>query len=47
MDFSNLKKYDPEIMEVIELKQIGREHQLIVSENFCHPQVMEAMVANQ
>ena len=45
MDFSNLKKYDPEIMEVIELEtNRQREHlELIASENFVTPQVMEAM----
>ena len=45
MDFSNLKKYDPEIMEIVELEtNRQREHlELIASENFVTPQVMEAM----
>lgn len=45
MDFANLKKYDPEVMETIEL-EIGRQQEhieLIASENFVTPQVMEAM----
>lgn len=45
MDFSNLKKYDPEIMKVIELETERQRHniELIASENFVSPQVMEAM----
>ncbi|NMB27845.1 MAG: serine hydroxymethyltransferase [Tissierellia bacterium] len=45
MDFSNLKKYDSEIMNIIELEtNRQREHlELIASENFVTPQVMEAM----
>lgn len=45
MDFSNLKKYDPEVMEVIE-KETNRQRnkiELIASENFVSKQVMEAM----
>lgn len=45
MDFTNLKKSDPKVMEIIELEiQRQREHiELIASENFVSPQVMEAM----
>ncbi|QQY78745.1 glycine hydroxymethyltransferase [Keratinibaculum paraultunense] len=45
MDFKNLKKSDPEVMKIIELEtQRQREHiELIASENFVSPQVMEAM----
>ncbi len=45
MDFTNLKKYDPEVMEAIELEiNRQREHlELIASENFVSSQVMEAM----
>ncbi|HSH34749.1 serine hydroxymethyltransferase [Schnuerera sp.] len=45
MDFTNLKKHDPEIMETIELEtKRQQEHiELIASENFVTPQVMEAM----
>lgn len=45
MDFSNLKKYDSEVMNIIELEtNRQREHlELIASENFVTPQVMEAM----
>ncbi|WP_202711208.1 serine hydroxymethyltransferase [Sporosalibacterium faouarense] len=45
MDFSNIKKFDPEIMEVIN-KETGRQNnniELIASENFVTKQVMEAM----
>ncbi|WP_427339105.1 serine hydroxymethyltransferase [Caloranaerobacter sp. DY30410] len=45
MDFSNLKKFDPEVMQAIE-QEIGRQRskiELIASENFVSPQVMEAM----
>ena len=45
MDFTNLKKFDPEVMETIELEtRRQQEHiELIASENFVTPQVMEAM----
>lgn len=45
MDFTSLKKSDPKIMEIIELEtKRQREHiELIASENFVTPQVMEAM----
>ncbi len=45
MDFTNLSKNDPEIMEIIEMEtNRQREHlELIASENFVSPQVMEAM----
>lgn len=45
MDFTNLKKFDPEVMKTIELEtKRQREHlELIASENFVTPQVMEAM----
>ncbi len=45
MDFTNLKKNDPRIMEIIEMEtNRQREHlELIASENFVTPQVMEAM----
>jgi len=45
MDFTNLKKSDPQVMEIIELEtKRQREHiELIASENFVTPQVMEAM----
>jgi glycine hydroxymethyltransferase len=45
MDFENLKKYDPEVMNIIEKEtNRQREHiELIASENFVTPQVMEAM----
>ncbi len=45
MDFKSLAKYDPEVKGVIEL-EIGRQQEhieLIASENFVTPQVMEAM----
>jgi len=45
MDFSNLREFDPEIMEVIE-KETNRQRskiELIASENFVSKQVMEAM----
>ncbi|KGG81496.1 serine hydroxymethyltransferase [Caloranaerobacter azorensis H53214] len=45
MDFNNLKKFDPEVMQAIE-QEIGRQRskiELIASENFVSPQVMEAM----
>jgi len=44
MDFSNLTKYDPEVMNIIE-KEFNRQKkhiELIASENFVTPQVMEA-----
>ena len=45
MDFSNLQKYDPEIMEAINQEANRQEEhiELIASENFVSPQVMEAM----
>ena len=45
MDFTNLSKNDPEIMKIIEMEtNRQREHlELIASENFVSPQVMEAM----
>jgi glycine hydroxymethyltransferase len=45
MDFTNLKKYDPKVMDIIEMEtNRQREHiELIASENFVTPQVMEAM----
>ncbi len=45
MDFSNLSKHDPEVMKTIELElKRQQEHiELIASENFVSPQVMEAM----
>lgn len=45
MDFANLSKNDPEIMEIIKMEtNRQREHlELIASENFVSPQVMEAM----
>lgn len=45
MDFSNLRKYDPEIMEVIEMETNRQRNkiELIASENFVSKQVMEAM----
>ncbi len=45
MNFTNLKKSDPEIMNIVELEtNRQREHlELIASENFVTPQVMEAM----
>ncbi len=45
MNFTNLKKSDPKVMEIIEMEiQRQREHiELIASENFVSPQVMEAM----
>lgn len=45
MDFSNLRNFDPEVMQAIE-QEIGRQRskiELIASENFVSPQVMEAM----
>lgn len=45
MDFINLEKKDPEVMEIIN-KEIERQEkhiELIASENFVSPQVMEAM----
>ncbi|MBZ2173956.1 serine hydroxymethyltransferase [Schnuerera sp. xch1] len=45
MDFTNLKKTDPEVMKTIEL-EINRQQEhieLIASENFVSRQVMEAM----
>lgn len=44
MDFKNLEKHDPEVMKIIELEK-GRQSkhiELIASENFVTPQVMEA-----
>lgn len=45
MNFTNLKKFDAEVMETIELEiKRQQEHiELIASENFVSPQVMEAM----
>ena len=45
MDFTNLSNKDPKIMEIIEMEtNRQREHlELIASENFVTPQVMEAM----
>ncbi len=45
MDFTNLRNKDPEIMKIVELEtNRQREHlELIASENFVTPQVMEAM----
>lgn len=45
MDFTNLSSKDPEIMETIKLEtERQRQHlELIASENFVTPQVMEAM----
>lgn len=45
MDFRNLIKFDPEVMDTIELEiKRQQEHiELIASENFVTPQVMEAM----
>ncbi len=45
MDFSNLRKFDPEIMKVIELETERQRSkiELIASENFVSKQVMEAM----
>ncbi len=45
MDYSNLKKHDPEIMKVIEMETDRQRNkiELIASENFVSPQVMEAM----
>lgn len=44
MDFVNLTKYDPEVMELIKMEtNRQRKHiELIASENFVTPQVMEA-----
>lgn len=44
MDFTNLTKYDPEIMDLIQMEtNRQRKHiELIASENFVTPQVMEA-----
>ncbi|WMM26821.1 serine hydroxymethyltransferase [Tissierella sp. MB52-C2] len=44
MDFTNLAKYDPEVMNIIEM-ELNRQKkhiELIASENFVTPQVMEA-----
>lgn len=44
MDFSNLTKYDPEVMNIVEM-ELNRQQkhiELIASENFVTPQVMEA-----
>ncbi len=45
MDFVNLSKYDPEIMEAIDNEIRRQQHhlELIASENFVSKQVMEAM----
>ncbi|SDX70406.1 Serine hydroxymethyltransferase, partial [Tepidimicrobium xylanilyticum] len=45
MEFANLKNFDPEVMETIELEiKRQQEHiELIASENFVSLQVMEAM----
>lgn len=44
MDFTNLAKYDPEVMNIIEteLNRQKKHIELIASENFVTPQVMEA-----
>lgn len=44
MDFKNLSKYDPEVMEIVELEKNrqSKHIELIASENFVSPQVMEA-----
>ena len=44
MDFSNLTKHDPEVMNIIEMEfNRQKKHiELIASENFVTPQVMEA-----
>lgn len=45
MDFNNLAKYDQDVLNIIE-KEINRQKkhiELIASENFVSPQVMEAM----
>lgn len=45
MDFTNLRKYDPEVMKIVELETNRQRNkiELIASENFVSPQVMEAM----
>lgn len=45
MDFTNLRKYDPEVMKIVELETNRQRNkiELIASENFVTPQVMEAM----
>lgn len=45
MDFTNLKKHDPEVMKIIDLesKRQDEHMELIASENFVTPQIMEAM----
>jgi glycine hydroxymethyltransferase len=45
MDFENLKKFDPEVMKIIEMETDRQRNkiELIASENFVSPQVMEAM----
>lgn len=44
MEFKNLEKHDPEVMKVIEMEKNRQTHhiELIASENFVSPQVMEA-----
>ncbi len=44
MEFTNLTKHDPEVMNIIEmeLKRQQKHIELIASENFVSPQVMEA-----
>ncbi|HLR21895.1 MAG TPA: serine hydroxymethyltransferase, partial [Tissierellaceae bacterium] len=45
MDFKHLEEKDPKIMSLIE-EEVGRQErhiELIASENFVTPQVMEAM----
>ena len=48
MEFKNLKKYDPEIMDLIteEGNRQSSHIELIASENFVSPQVMEAAGSN-
>lgn len=45
MDFENLKKFDPEVLKIIEMETDRQRNkiELIASENFVSPQVMEAM----
>ena len=44
MEFKNLAKYDPEVMKVVEMEKNrqSKHIELIASENFVTPQVMEA-----
>lgn len=45
MDFTNLEKFDPEVMKIINLEAKRQEEhlELIASENFVTPQTIEAM----